>query len=83
MTGTDQDALRAYTQALTPAARHALGGLDNDTIRWIHAATERIGTAELARICSKGIHHGTTNARGLIRYRLRREARLDLEEEGT
>jgi hypothetical protein len=74
-----RDPVRAFNDALTPPARRHLdrsGGLTPDAVRWIHAATQHIDPAELARIASHLITPRLTHAaaRRLILHRLQREA---------
>lgn len=73
----DTDPLRAFLDALTPAARHGYDHHTPETINAIRTALDHgIPVTELARICSTGITRQTVNARGLVLYRLRREAGL-------
>ena len=75
MTEPDVDPVRAFTDALTPAARHAFDHHDVTTILAVRTAVENGMTpAELARICSVGINRHSVNGRGLVKYRLLREA---------
>lgn len=78
---TELDVIRAFTAALTPAARHALE-LNYDSIRYIRAATGHHTPAELARIVSAGIgRQNPANPSALILFRLRRESGLDDDQE--
>jgi len=81
MSAPAEDVLRQFSAALTPAARHHLE-LNYQTIALVHAATERVPPLELARICSVGIGwNHPANAAGLIRYRLKREAGTDHDDQ--
>lgn len=82
---TEPDPVRAFVDALTPAARHHWYGRVNtfDAIPLIRAACERHTPKELARIASKGVQRRTPhNAHEVIMFRLRREAG-QLDREGT
>jgi hypothetical protein len=76
----DPDDLRQWHAAL-PAHLARAFTLDHATIPALRSALERHDPAELARICTVGITRQTANIRGLILYRLRREAgQLDDQE---
>lgn len=74
------DDLAAWHRAL-PAHLARIVTLDHATIPALRAALERKPAAELARICSLGITRRTANPRGLVLFRLRREAGL-LDQDG-
>jgi hypothetical protein len=83
VTAPEQDPVRAFTSALTAAARSHLD-LTYESIRLIRAATERLSPLELARICSVGIGwNHPANAARLLVFRLRREAQIDDDMEAT
>lgn len=74
MTAADVDPVRAFTAALSAAARHARE-LNYDSIGYIRTASEKHPPADLARIVSAGIGwHTPANPHALMLYRLRREA---------
>lgn len=79
----DTDEVRAFTTALTPAARHHLTAMPGyDQIRCIHTACQRLTPKQLAKTVSAGIgYHTPANAAALLAFRLRREAGIDQEEE--
>jgi len=77
---SDVDPVRAFSDALTPAARHHID-LNYESIPLIHAASKYVPPAELAAICSAGIGwNSPANAHSLIMFRIRRESRLEEQE---
>lgn len=81
MTELEVDVVRAFAAALTGRARRHLE-LNYDSIRYVRAACEHHTPAELARICSAKPVGTVSNPAELILYRLRREARLEDNDEG-
>lgn len=87
MTAAEQpDPVRAFVDALTPAARHHWyhGVSAYDAIPLIRIACERHTPAELAKTVSAGITRTQPiNAGARILFRLQREAgQLDNDQEG-
>jgi hypothetical protein len=81
MTVTDSDPVRAFTAALSPAAHRQLP-IDYTTIPLIRAGAEHRTPQELARLVGAGIGwHTPANPHQLMLFRLRREARIDDDQE--